>query len=103
MVVDNLASNLQFKTQNGPATFNVFINNEAVPLTDMITGQVVENMSEGSQATKNKRILIQTYMHLGNITKGLMHFGSKAIKEASNASTTTIFEVNIWVLFLTNF
>lgn len=93
MVVDDLANELEFKTRHGPADFKVFINNEAVPLKDMMTGEVVENMSEGSQAMKSKRILIQTYMHLGNITKGLMHFGSKAIKETSNASTTTIFEV----------
>ena len=102
MVVDDLANELEFKTRHGPADFKVFVNNESVTLKDMVTGETVEDMSAGSQAMKSKRILIQTYMHLGNITKGLMHFGSKAVKEASNASVTTIFEVNITKLYRMN-
>ena len=59
----------------------------------MTSGETVSDLFAAPTSIRNKRILVKTIMHLGNITKGIMHFGTNAIKPSSNASTTTIFEV----------
>ena len=94
LVVDDLTAKIEFETKNGSVSLDTFVNHENVPFIDMATGEQVDDLSEGPISQRQKRILVKTHMHLGGITKGMMYFGPKAIKESTSAGSTTVFEVS---------
>ena len=94
LVVDDLTAKIEFETKNGSVSLDTFVNHENVPFIDMATGEQVDDLSEGPISQRQKRILVKTHMHLGGITKGMMYFGAKAIKESTSAGSTTVFEVS---------
>ena len=93
MIIDDLTAEIEFNTKNGTSSFHAFVTNDNVEYVDMATGETVTDLSAMPTSVRNKAILVKTFMHLGSITKGVMHFGINAAKPSANAGTTTIFEV----------
>merc|ERR1711892_571333 len=93
MIIDDLTAEIEFNTKNGTSSFHAFVTNDNVEYVDMATGETVTDLSAMPTTVRNKAILVKTFMHLGSITKGVMHFGINAAKPSANAGTTTIFEV----------